>query len=536
MAFQPRRPGAPVDIAAPEVSAFCLRDETKLFLVALTSVVEEALNSGVRIIVDVEPGLYESALAVVSSVASCVQAWKEILALKDNETGATLNVVFKVAYGSAYGTSPGARGPNVIEVIIDRERKRDELMDIVSDIITSQRRVYMIITPRAPEVAFSVALQKRNVVADAVAKVLLALDAKYGKEDQSFRRKLKYVGRVPHEMVLYSSPEAVEYVAANWAPPPPSGATYLQKKQRDLEDLVLPQEFKELLAEFVEVARAKGRGSLMLVGLTGSGRKTVAASLAATLGVPAYYISIANILSRWVGESEANLKAFFESLRAKGGLVVVDNVETLFAKSGNESVSFNLRSILMAEMARNDNNFVAVFTASEGAPKRVLSSPILGELKLVMPVPTLQMRQKLARMFVREIIGDKWDKVVEAFKAKGATDPKKAVYGLYADLIASATAGMTPGEIYRVAELVVIPSVARVLETGDPGDVAKRVASYTARDVSARTAQLRQLAELAKSLGVKTVADNIDAVMREMTKMEHEEKKLRGELFGDELI
>jgi len=498
-----------------DVASFCSRSEIGLFLMNLAQTVADALNVGVKVIVDVEPVLYESALSLLSVATYCSKFWSRVLAVKEKTSGSIMHLDFSL-YVPKYG------GDSRVGVILDRERKVDEFIDKVDMALTKPNLVYFAVVSKPPEVSLSAALYRNDVILESVRRVLEDLGSRQDPDAGEYREKLRFVGRVPHETCLFMPAEVVMDVARRWTPPPPANADYLKEKPRRLEELVLPPVFKELLSQYVKVVSSEGRGSLMLVGLHGSGRKTIARSLSLELGLPAYVVSVANMLSRYVGESEGKMNAFFNSLRARGGLAVFDSVDSLFRETHGESVTPNLRSILYQQMSREDNNFVMVFTVTEDAPEVVFDSPLLGEVKLVVPLPGEEERRRLTRMFLRELAGDSWDRLVAVAKKlirrNDDADAEGVLYSAYAEVFVGPTIGFAPGEIYQLMKLIVKPSIEYTLRHERLANAVDLVLKYSKRDLAARQAKIRHLARKAASLGWMDVAQELERMEEEITR------------------
>jgi len=513
--------------AEPGIEA-CAKQEVGLLLLEIAKHIVDALNASIKIIIDVETIQYESVLSLLSQLVYCSSYWRRFLSIKDK----TSNDYVLLNFSMYVITRASKSAVSTINVIFDMERKKEELMEKVETVLSTPNVVYFAVLPKPPEVTFTTALYRTNMLYKAVRNMLTALDMKYSSVTNEYSEKLRYVGRVPYELCVFGSLEVVKKVAESWAPPPPANATYLSEQYRSLDSLVLDDEFKAMLKHYVSVVQDELRGSILLVGLPGSGRKTISRSISGALGIPAYHISLANILSRYVGESESKLKTFFESLRARGGLAVFENVETLFRETGSESVTPNLRSILFQEMSREDNNFIIVFTTNEDAPTTVFDTPYLGELKAVIPLPDKVGRQKLAKMFLREIIGSDWEKVLnvakKAIKRNDDAEAENVLYALYADSFVNSTVGFTPGELYSVMRLILRPTVRYILQKEQLVNVVDLLTKYTQRDLSARQAKVRQLIKRAEALGQYIVVDALQKIYDELMKasMEKERKKL----------
>jgi len=502
----------------------CAKQEVGLLLLEIAKHIVDALNASIKIIIDVETIQYESALSLLSQLVYCSSYWKRFLSIKDKTSNDYILLNF-----SMYVITRAKSTVSTINVVFDMERKREELMEKVETVLSTPNVMYFAVLSKPPEVTFTTALYRTNILYKAVRNMLIALDMKYSSVTNEYAEKFKYVGRVPYELCVFGSLDVVKKIAETWAPPPPANATYLSEQYRPLDSLVLNEEFKTMLKHYMSVVQDELRGSLLLVGLPGSGRKTIARSISGELGIPAYHISIANVLSRYVGESESKLKAFFESMRARGGLAVFENVETLFRESGSESVTPNLRSILFQEMSREDNNFIIVFTANEDAPTQVFDTPYLGELKAVIPLPDWKGRQMLARMFLREIMGSDWEKALAVtkkfIKRNDDAEAENTLYAFYADTFVSPSVGFTPGELYMVMRLVLRPAIRYIFQKEHLIPVVNQITKYTQRDLSARQAKIRQLIKRAEALGQYIVVDALQKIYDELMKVSMEKER-----------
>lgn len=495
-----------------EMVALCLREEVGLALSALAEFVLRAYASGVRIIVDVEPIQYESLIALLSKFADCVNLWRQ-MNIDSERVGRIKLTLFELPR-----RSPRSRE---VAVVVTGEKTTSDIWRDLETVLSTDGIVYFLLVPRKPNVTFSSALYVTNVFLKLTREVLETLKHR-GSEDAS--AKLAFVSRVPYDVIYFGTPERLKTAMDHYRPPPPAYSEVLSKKKRRIDELVLPEDFRETVKQYVVSLRIRGRGTLALIGLPRSGRKTLAQAIAVELGLPAYWISVSSVLGMYVGESEGKLMAFFESLRARGGLAVFDSVDALFKRGGNEQVSSNLKSILFNELSREDNNFVMVFTLSEDSPGEALYSPLLGELKLVVPLPSRDERRALARKFLWEIVEESphRDRIREIASRVGA----EVFERMYAEPFVQTTAGMTSGEIYQAMEVVLHPAFVEMAETGKLVDVTRSVIRVTRRDLGAVRSKIRALNRVAVSLGLMSVAQSLKNVYTEVLALDkHEESK-----------
>ncbi len=116
--------------------------------------------------------------------------------------------------------------------------------------------------------------------------------------------------------------------------------------QADWDDLVLPPDRLEMLREFLlwiehrhtVVEQWGGQwvgGPLALfAGPSGTGKTLAASVLAGTLGWPLYRIDLGRLISKYVGETEANLNRLFTAAHGRPMVLQFDEADALFAKRG----------------------------------------------------------------------------------------------------------------------------------------------------------------------------------------------------------
>jgi hypothetical protein len=114
------------------------------------------------------------------------------------------------------------------------------------------------------------------------------------------------------------------------------------------DDLVLPAAQMETLQQIaIHVRRravvndqwgfaakhARGVGMTALFsGGSGTGKTMAAEILAAELDLDLYQIDLASVVSKWLGETEKNLRAIFEGAQQSGAILLFDEADALFGK------------------------------------------------------------------------------------------------------------------------------------------------------------------------------------------------------------
>jgi SpoVK/Ycf46/Vps4 family AAA+-type ATPase len=114
------------------------------------------------------------------------------------------------------------------------------------------------------------------------------------------------------------------------------------------DDLVLPKLQKETLRRLAAQARhrmtvyetwgfaAKGRRGLglsaLFAGPSGTGKTLAAEVVAGDLNLDLYRIDLSSVVSKYIGETEKNLKQLFDAAEAGGVLLLFDEADALFGK------------------------------------------------------------------------------------------------------------------------------------------------------------------------------------------------------------
>lgn len=117
------------------------------------------------------------------------------------------------------------------------------------------------------------------------------------------------------------------------------------------DDLVLPPHQKEVLKAIVAQVRNRatvyeswgfakrsgGRGlgvSVLFSGPSGAGKTLAGEILGAELGLDVYRIDLSSMVSKWIGETEKNLRRVFDAAEEGSAILQFDEADALFGKRG----------------------------------------------------------------------------------------------------------------------------------------------------------------------------------------------------------
>lgn len=118
----------------------------------------------------------------------------------------------------------------------------------------------------------------------------------------------------------------------------------------DWHDLVLPQDQKESLRDIIAHARNRslvhedwgmaerhGRGlglSVLFHGPSGTGKTMAAEVIGAEMDLDVYRVDLSQLVSKFVGETEKNLRRVFDAAEAGGAILLFDECDAIFGRRG----------------------------------------------------------------------------------------------------------------------------------------------------------------------------------------------------------
>jgi SpoVK/Ycf46/Vps4 family AAA+-type ATPase len=114
------------------------------------------------------------------------------------------------------------------------------------------------------------------------------------------------------------------------------------------DDLVLPDQQREMLSEIVAHVRqrhtvyetwgfaartSRGLGtSVIFAGPSGTGKTLASEVLANTLNLDLYRVELSAVISKYIGETERNLRRIFDAAEYGGAILLFDEADALFGK------------------------------------------------------------------------------------------------------------------------------------------------------------------------------------------------------------
>ena len=139
--------------------------------------------------------------------------------------------------------------------------------------------------------------------------------------------------------------DAAEQALASLVRPSTVRGILIEHPTVPLERVIAPADTREALRQIVLLARlsaaveAPGRVGVkaLFSGPSGTGKTMAARAVATALRLPLYRVDLASVVSKWVGETEKNLREALSAAEAAGAVLLFDEGDALFGKRGEVS-------------------------------------------------------------------------------------------------------------------------------------------------------------------------------------------------------
>ena len=176
--------------------------------------------------------------------------------------------------------------------------------------------------------------------------------------------------------------------------------------------MIYPFEHADLAAKF----GIRAGGGVLLYGPPGTGKTMLAKATAGEIDAAFFRISPADVLSKWVGEAEQNIKKLFDAAAAEPrSIIFIDEIESLVPARRDEGSSVMQRVVpqILQGMEGFDKKAgqPILFMGATNVPWQLdpaVLRPGRFDEKVYIPLPDVEARRKMLEMYLshRPLAGD----------------------------------------------------------------------------------------------------------------------------------
>jgi transitional endoplasmic reticulum ATPase len=175
-------------------------------------------------------------------------------------------------------------------------------------------------------------------------------------------------------------------------------------KQEIRMKMIYPFSHPDLAAKY----KIASGGGLLLYGPPGTGKTMIAKAVAAEIDATMFVISPAQVLSKWVGEAEQNIKKLFDAAKAEAkSIIFIDEIEAMVPSRRDSQSSVMTRVVpqILQELEgfdRNSNSNPLLFVGATNEPWALDSAvmrPGRFDAKVYVPLPDGPARHRLMEIY-----------------------------------------------------------------------------------------------------------------------------------------
>ncbi|KZN59714.1 ATP-binding protein [Pseudoalteromonas luteoviolacea] len=252
-----------------------------------------------------------------------------------------------------------ASGGKKVFVILPKWVSRYLVVDSEQfELLKTQRNLYFFFSNEAQVSALSniCAFTPKAPTIDALAQIWLELSNRHAPstEDRNNARQVAIRYPVPIYKMSDIAFEALEQPSSQFwqvlksaclkeQQKGPEGLATLTESRFKLKDMVLSegvnQQLHELVSRINYQSELKSRlprftegCKALFWGRPGTGKSMAAEAIAGELQLPIYVVNLANIASKWIGETEKHLAKLFDEAERYNAVLMFDEADAVFAK------------------------------------------------------------------------------------------------------------------------------------------------------------------------------------------------------------
>ena len=221
--------------------------------------------------------------------------------------------------------------------------------------------------------------------------------------------------------------------------------------------MVYPFEHPELAAKF----GIQGGGGVLLWGPPGTGKTMLAKATAGEIEATFFTVSPADLLSKWVGEAEQNIKKLFDAARGEARSVIfIDEIEALVPARRDEGSSVMQRvvpQILQGMEGFDKKSSPVLFMGATNVPWQLdpaVLRPGRFDEKVYIPLPDLVARRKMLEIYLSK---------------------RPVAGGVDLDALAHRLDGYSGADIKYVCDRSAVVPFLRSVASGEEGEITQEI-------------------------------------------------------------
>ena len=250
------------------------------------------------------------------------------------------------------------------------------------------------------------------------------------------------------------------------------------------EDIRLRMIYPFQHPELAEKFRISPGGGLLLYGPPGTGKTMLAKATAGEIDATFFRISPADVLSKWVGEAEQNLKKLFDAAAAEPrAIIFIDEIEALVPARKDEGSSVMQRVVpqILQGMEGFDEKDKSpiLFMGATNVPWQLdpaVLRPGRFDEKVYIPLPDLVARRKMLDLYLSQ---------------------RPVADNVDLDTLAQRLAGFSGADIKYICDRAAVIPFLKSVASGEEGEITPEVLADAVADTrpSVTPEQLRRFEE-----------------------------------------